>query len=119
MTDFEIWHDKGVALIEPSGVLDGEAVPHLRTALVDAAKLTRLALIVILDDMITRVDAVALAALLIEHRRLRDRGGSLAVVGMQGPIAELLRRTCLGDDVPLFADLDQALTDLTAPRPEQ
>lgn len=118
MTEFEIWADSGVALVEPRGVLDADTVPRLRAALSEAANLTRRPLVVIVDERVTRVDAVAIAALLIEHRRLRDRDGRLGVVGTQGPIADLLRRTFAGVEVPIFAGLEEALTVLSAPAPK-
>jgi anti-anti-sigma factor len=114
VTEFEVWQDSGVGLVEPRGPLDADAVPQLRTALAEAVNLTRRPLVVILDEKVTRIVSVALAVLLIEHRRLRDRDGGLGVVGEQGPIASLLRRTHAGVDVPVFAGLEQALAGLAA-----
>jgi anti-anti-sigma factor len=119
VAEFVVWADSGVGLVEPCGVLDADAVPQLRAALSEAANLNRRPLVVILEEKVTRVDAVALAVLLIEHRRLSGRDGGLGVVGAQGPVAGMLRRTHAGREVPVFATLEQALAgglDVTAPK---
>jgi anti-sigma B factor antagonist/stage II sporulation protein AA (anti-sigma F factor antagonist) len=118
VTEFEVWADSGVALVEPCGVLDVDAVPRLRAALSEAVNLTRRPLVVVVDEKVTKVDAVALAVILIEHRRLRDRDGGLGVVGAQGPIADMLQRTHVGREVPVFATLEEALAGLATPSPK-
>lgn len=118
MTDFEVWADKGVALVEPCGALDAGAVPHLRAALDEAVNLTRRPLVVVIDEKVDRVDAVAVAVILIEHRRLRERGGDLGVVGAEGPVVSMLGRTHAGRDVPVFAGLEEALAGLAALSPK-
>ena len=113
MTDFEVWKDHGIALIEPDGALTGDAVPALRQALDEAGQLAAHHTIVIIDGAVTTFDATALGALLIRHVRLQHRGGTLAVIGTTGQIARLLRRVSIGDSVPVFGSLDEALATLT------
>ncbi len=117
MTAFDIWADKGIGLVEPSGPLDADAVPALRAAVSEAANLSRRSLVVMLEEKVSTAAPVAIAAILIEYRRLRDRGGSLAVVGTQGPVASLLQSTHLGREIPVFTTLEHALADLAATTP--
>jgi anti-anti-sigma regulatory factor len=116
MTDFVVWLDKGVALVEPSGALNADTAGDLRAALSEAGRLTREALVAMVDDKTVSVDQVAAAVLLSEHRRLQALGGTLAVVGPRGPIALLLHGMCVGDEPPAFTSLEQALAELTTRR---
>jgi anti-anti-sigma factor len=110
---FEIWKDNGIGLIEPDGALTGDAIPALRQALDEATQLAARHTIVIIDGAVTTFDATALGALLIRHARLQRLGGTLAVIGTTGEIARLLRLVAVGDSVPIFAGLDEALATLT------
>ena len=113
MISFDVWKDNGIGLIEPDGALTEDAVPALRQALDDAGQLASNHVIVIIDGAVTTFDATALGALLIRHMRLQRLGGTLAVIGTTGEIARLLRRVSIGDSVPVFAVLDEALVTLT------
>jgi anti-anti-sigma regulatory factor len=95
----EVWKDSGIGLIELDGVLDADAVPALRQAFDEATQLA--------------ANHTILGALLTRHELLRDHGGTLAVIGTGGVIAHLLRRVGIGESVPLFASLDDALATLT------
>ena len=114
MISFKIWEDDGVAFIEPNGALDAQAVPALRQAVQDATKLAPHHTIAIIDGQVIVFDAVALGALLIQHHRLQQLGGTLAVIGATGPIASLLRRASIGDSIPIFHSLDDALPALAS-----
>jgi anti-anti-sigma factor len=113
VTSFEIWKDHGVGLIEPDGALDMDTIPGLRQAFDEADQLAAHHTIAIIDGTVTIFDPAALGALLTQHQRLQDHGGTLVVVGATGLIARLLRRAGFGDSVPVFTTLDEALTALS------
>jgi anti-anti-sigma factor len=113
VTRFEVSKSHGIGLIEADGVLDARAIPALRQAVDEAGQLAAHHTIAIIDGAVTIFDPVALGALLTQHNRLQERGGTLAVIGTTGLIARLLRLVGIGDSVPIFASLDDALATLT------
>jgi anti-anti-sigma factor len=113
VTSFDVWNDPGVGLIEPDGVLDMAAVSALRQAVDEADQLAAHHKIAIIDGAVTTFDAAALGALLVQHQRLQQHNGTLAVIGTTGPVARALRLVGIADSVPIFASLDDALATLT------
>jgi anti-anti-sigma factor len=112
VTSFEVWKDHGTGLIEPDGVLDMDAVPALRQAIDEADQLAAHHTIALIDSKVTLFDPAALGALLTQHKRLQDNGGTLAVIGTTGPVARALRLVGIAQSVPIFAGLDDALATL-------
>jgi anti-anti-sigma factor len=110
---FDIWKDNGVGLIELDGAFESHEVPALRQALDEAAQLAAHETIAIIDGTVTIFDPAALGALLAQHKRLHERGGTLAVIGATGCIARAMRLLDIGHSVPIFASLDDALATLT------
>ena len=113
MIRFDVWKDRGVGLIEPDGALTADTVPALRQAIDEARRLAAHHTVAVIDGTVTVFDPAALGALLVHHNRLQEHGGTLAVIGKTGPIARLLRRVSIGDSVPVFGGLDEALATLT------
>ena len=112
MISFDVWKDHGIGLIEADGVLDSYALSALRQALDEALQLTVHHTIAIIDSTVI-IDPAPLGALLVQHKHLHERGGTLAVIGANGLIADALRRFNIGHSVPIFASLDNALATLT------
>ena len=110
---FEVWKDHGIGLIEADGILDAYALPALRQAIDEALQLAAHQTIAVIDATVTIIDPAPLGALLAEHKRSHEHGGTLAVIGTNGLIAKALRSFDVGHSVPIFATLDDALTTLS------
>ena len=113
MISFDVWKDHGIGLIEADGVLDSYALAALRQAMDEASQLAAHHTIAIIDSTVI-FDPAPLGALLAQHKQLHECGGTLAVIGANGLIADALRRFNVGHSVPIFANLDDALATLTS-----
>ena len=113
MISFDVWKDHGIGLIEADGVLDSYALTALHQAMDEALQLAAHHTVAIIDSTVI-FDPAPFGALLAQHKRLHECGGTLAVIGTAGLIADALRRFNIGHSVPIFASLDDALATLTS-----
>ncbi|MEV7428461.1 MULTISPECIES: STAS domain-containing protein [unclassified Nocardioides] len=87
-------HEGGFAVVQARGEIDLATVGGFRMVLNDLMVDGHVDVVVDLTQ-VPFVDSSALGALVAAHRRARGLGGSLAVAGIQQPVARILELTGL------------------------
>jgi anti-sigma B factor antagonist len=106
---YDVWADRDCAVLVPYGDADAYAVPMLRRALNEAVGLAKRPDLVVVCDSIEYIDSTGIGVLLAAYKRLRNRGGAVALCGVGSQLSQTLRITGLAKTLPEFPSLDEAL----------
>lgn len=106
----------GAARIRLAGRLDSAGVVAIEAPL--GAAIASAAARVLVDlSQVTFLASIGIRALLTHARALARRGGSLALIGPQPVVAEVLEVTGIAKIIPIFADVEAASAASKAPPP--
>ncbi|HTX58094.1 MAG TPA: STAS domain-containing protein [Verrucomicrobiae bacterium] len=92
------------------GSLDIATSPSVRAAMTEASVKNHQNVVVDLRG-VEFIDSTGLGALIGAHKRASESGGSLRIVGQDGPIERLLNITGLIRVLSLYRSLEDALAD--------
>ena len=104
---------EGYALVTVAGDIDVTTASTLREPLHELVEQRRHHHVIDLRE-VTFLDSTGLGILVSDHKRLRDRGGSLHVVCAPGLVSRVFRLTGVDRVVPLAESLDEAEAALAA-----
>jgi anti-sigma B factor antagonist len=106
---YDAWVDRDCAVLMPYGDADAYAVPMLRRALGEAIAMAKRPDLVVICDSIEYIDSTGVGVLLSVFKRLRSRGGAIALCGVSEQLSQTLRITGLAKTLPEFPTVEEAL----------
>jgi anti-anti-sigma factor len=98
-------------ILMPSGRLDTSAAPAFEREMVAATQSDTGPLLIDLGELVY-VSSAGLRVILMAAKRVRAKGGRLALCGLQPQVAEVFEISGFGAIVPVYPDRESALTAL-------
>ncbi|MDN4160416.1 STAS domain-containing protein [Nocardioides abyssi] len=109
LLSLRVEHTEGYAVVVARGEIDLATVGGFRLVLSELMVDGHVHVVVDLAD-VPFIDSSALGALVAAHRRARGLGGSLAVAGIQAPVARILELTGLDRVLAAYPTARDAVT---------
>jgi anti-sigma B factor antagonist len=116
--DVDVRTDRDVVIVDVVGEVDLYTAPRLEEALTGASAGAP-PLVVVHLARATYLDSTALRVLTTSLRRIRERGGEIALVSTQPKVAKLFAITGLDQLFPLCATEAEALETVRAHSPRR
>jgi anti-sigma B factor antagonist/stage II sporulation protein AA (anti-sigma F factor antagonist) len=98
-------------ILMPNGRLDTSAAPAFERDMVTATQSDSVSLLIDLRELVY-VSSAGLRVILMAAKRVRAKGGRIALCGLQPQVAEVFEISGFGAIVPIHADRESALAAL-------